>query len=87
VTVAAGDHRANRVAARATGLGIGLITFMLTWTIGARITERILTTPTSAYVAMAVALLAGAITAVNAGQRLDSATHAPPNNERPRDTR
>jgi hypothetical protein len=64
------ETRAEVVAARATGLGVGLIVFMLTWSIGARITERILDAPAHAYVAMGVALLAGALTAVGAGNRL-----------------
>jgi hypothetical protein len=64
------EARADVVAARATGLGVGLIVFMLTWSIGARITERILDAPAHAYTAMGVALLAGAVTAVRTGHRL-----------------
>jgi hypothetical protein len=70
----AAHDRADLMAARATGLGIGLIVFMLTWTIGARITERILDAPTHAYVAMATALLTGAITSVRAAHRLAAST-------------
>ncbi len=66
--------RADAIAARATGLGVGLIVFMVTWSIGARITERIFDAPAHAYVAMGMALLAGAVTTVRAGHRLGRAT-------------
>lgn len=74
----AGDTGADVVAARATGLGVGLIVFMLTWSIGARITDRILDAPAHAYLAMGVALLAGAVTAVRAGNRLVRAANGAP---------
>lgn len=64
------ESRADLIAARATGLGVGLIVFMLTWSIGARITERILDAPAHAYVAMSMAVLAGAVAAACAGHRL-----------------
>lgn len=69
----AGDQRADRVAAYATAVGIGLITFMVTWTIGARITERILDRPMSAYVAMVAALITGAVVALVASRCLGRA--------------
>ena len=69
-TTSLADQRADRIAARATGFGAGLITFMLTWTIGARITERILEAPNSAYLAMLTALVAGTITTLLVGHRL-----------------
>jgi hypothetical protein len=83
---ATADRRADRVAARATGLGIGLITFMVTWTIGARITERIFATPTNAFVAMGIAVVAGALTTLRAGQRLDPGAQITPRDERPLDS-
>ena len=67
------ESRADLIAARATGLGVGLIVFMLTWSIGARIAEQIFDAPAHAYVAMGMALLAGAVTAVRAGHRLGRA--------------
>lgn len=70
------DHRADRIAAYATGIGVGLITFMLTWTIAARITERMFDTPTSAYVAMIVAVFAGAVVATVAARRLSRTARA-----------
>lgn len=68
------DNRADLIAARATGLGIGLIVFMLTWTIGARVTEWLLDAPAHAYVAMAIALLTGTISTVRAARRLATST-------------
>jgi membrane protein implicated in regulation of membrane protease activity len=64
------DQRADRIAVHATGVGIGLMTFMVTWIIAARITERMLDTPTSAYAAMVVALVTGALVTILAGRRL-----------------
>lgn len=64
------DQRADRIAARATGIGAGLITFMLTWTIGARIAEHIFEAPTSAYVAMITAFCAGIAATLRVGHRL-----------------
>lgn len=59
----------------ATGVGIGLIGFMVTWIVGARITERILDTPTSAYVAMVVAVVTGTIVTIVATRRLGRTDH------------
>lgn len=64
------DERADRIAARVTGFGAGLIVFMLTWTIGARLIERFLEAPKSAYVAMVIALIGGAAATVWVGHRL-----------------
>jgi len=64
------SHPADRVAAIATGIGVGVIAFMLTWTIGARITEQMLERPTSAYVAMATALVVCVVVSVVAVRRL-----------------
>ena len=62
--------RSDRVAACATGIGIGLITFMVTWLVGARLTELIWGPPSSATVAMAIAVLVGILTSIVAGSRL-----------------
>jgi tetrahydromethanopterin S-methyltransferase subunit C len=66
----ASDRRADRIAVHATGVGIGLMGFMVTWIIAARITGRILDSPTSAYVAMVVALVIGAVVTILASRRL-----------------
>ena len=62
--------RSDRVAAHATGVGIGLITFMVTWLVGARGTERIWGPPSSAIVAMVTAVIVGIVTTIVAGRRL-----------------
>jgi hypothetical protein len=54
------DARADRIAARATAFGCGLMAFMITWLVAARISERMMVPPDSAYLAMGVALIAGA---------------------------
>ncbi|MBI4884292.1 MAG: hypothetical protein HY826_09600 [Actinobacteria bacterium] len=71
-TITRADDRADRVAARATGFGVGLIVFMLTWTIGARVIERFVDEPNSAYAAMAIAFIAGTAATVLVGRRLIS---------------
>jgi len=73
VNLIAQDHRPDRVAARATGLGIGLIAFMLTWTIGARATTSVLEAPANAYVAMFIAIVVGVAVTLLAGRRLQAA--------------
>lgn len=64
------DQRADRIAARVTGLGVGLIAFMLTWIISARITERVLDPPNSAYLAMAMAIAVCVGVTLRVGHRL-----------------
>jgi hypothetical protein len=62
--------RADLIAARVVGVGIGLIVFILTWTLAARMAETFLGPPLHAYVAMGVAVISGAATSVWAGIRL-----------------
>ncbi len=61
--------RADRVAARATGVGVGLLAFMVVWLIGARVTVRIWGPPSSAVVALAIAVVAGILAAVVSDRR------------------
>jgi len=70
VTTSAGDARADRVAARATGIGIGLLAFMIVWLVGARVTERIWDPPSSAVVALVVSVVVGLVVALVAARRL-----------------
>ena len=64
------DERADRVAAWATGAGIGALAFMLTWLIGNRLGEILWGRATGAWVALITSVVAGlAVTAV-AGARL-----------------
>lgn len=65
-----GGARADVIAARFTGVGFGLVAFMLAWTVGARVTDRVWGPPSGAFAAMGVALLIGAVTAFAAGRRL-----------------
>ena len=70
MTSTPGDARADRIAALATGVGVGLLAFMLVWLIGARVTERIWGPPASAVVALGAAFVAGILAAVVSGRRL-----------------
>jgi hypothetical protein len=60
------------IAARVTGIGIGLLVFMVTWLIGARLAEMIWETPVGPVIAMVTALAVGSLTAVMSGRRLAS---------------
>jgi len=64
------NARADRVAAQATGVGVGLLGFMIAWLIGARVTEQIWGPPSSAVVALVISLVVGIVVAVVAGRRL-----------------
>jgi len=64
------DDRADRIAGHATAFGVGLIVFMLTWTIGAAVTGRILGGQASAYLTMALAVVGGFVGTLKAAQRL-----------------
>jgi len=64
------DARADRVAARATGVGVGLLAFMTTWLIGARVTEQVWGPPSSAVVALVLSVVVGILVAIVAGHRL-----------------
>jgi hypothetical protein len=70
MTPAPVNATADRVAARATGVGVGLLAFMIAWLIGARVTEQIWGPPSSAVVALAISVMVGILVAVVAGHRL-----------------
>jgi hypothetical protein len=70
VTAAPRDARAERVGARATGVGVGLLVFMIVWLVGARVTDLFWGPPSSAVVALALSVVAGIVVAVVAGHRL-----------------
>jgi len=70
VTTSAADARAYRVAARATGIGIGLLAFMIVWLVGARVAGRIWGPPSSAVVALVVSVAVGTVAALVAARRL-----------------
>lgn len=54
----------------ATAVGVGLLTFMVAWLVGARIAERIWGPPVGPVAAMGVAILAGAVLGVVLARRL-----------------
>jgi hypothetical protein len=60
----------DRVAAWATGAGIGLIAFMLAWLVGNRLTGLVWGPPAGPIVAFLAAVAAGAITTLVFGIRL-----------------
>ena len=61
---------ADSVAAWAVGIGVGLITLMLTWVVGNRIATVVWDTPVGPTVAFVGAMLVGIVVAVVAGVRL-----------------
>ena len=64
------EERADRMAAWATGAGIGLISLMLIWLIGNRLTGLIWDAPLGPVIAFVAAIITGAAVAVVAGRRL-----------------
>jgi hypothetical protein len=62
--------RADLVAAWATGIGAGWISFMVTWLIMNRVTSALLPIPTAPIVAMTLAILTGLTVSVWQGRRL-----------------
>ncbi len=65
-----GSARADRAAARATGVGIGFLTLMIVWLVGARVTEQIWGPPSSAVVALVISVVAGMLAAIISSRRL-----------------
>jgi hypothetical protein len=63
-------ERADRVAAWATGAGIGLTTLMVVWLVGNRLAGLVWDPPVGPVVAFAGAVIVGAVTAVVSGRRL-----------------
>lgn len=72
MTTADRAGRADRVAAWATGVGIGLTVFMISWLVGSRITALWWKAPVAPVVAMLVALVSGTDAVVRSGHRLAS---------------
>ena len=62
--------RAEIVAARAIGVGVGLIALMLAWLIGNRVTALAWDPPVGPTVAFLGAILIGIATAILSGRRL-----------------
>ncbi|OFW66346.1 MAG: hypothetical protein A2Z12_09895 [Actinobacteria bacterium RBG_16_68_21] len=64
------ESAADRGAAIATGVGVGLIVLMVTWLVGNRITAVLVGPPVGPTVAICLAVVAGAITTVIMSRRL-----------------
>jgi hypothetical protein len=62
--------RAEVVAARAVGVGVGLIVLMLVWLVGNRLAGLVWEPPVGPTVAFAGAIVIGFTTGVIAGRRL-----------------
>lgn len=62
--------RGEIVAARAIGVGMGLIALMVSWLIGSRLAELAWEAPVGPTVAFTTAVAIGVMTAVVAGRRL-----------------
>lgn len=62
--------RPDHVAALATAAGAGLLTFMVTWLVGARIAERIWAPPAGPVAAIGVAIVAGMVLGFGLARRL-----------------
>lgn len=62
--------RADGVAAWAVGIGVGLITLMVTWIVGNRIAMVVWDTPVGPTVAFVGAILVGIVATVVAGIQL-----------------
>lgn len=66
------DRRADQVAAWATGVGIGVAVFMLTWLVANRVTDLLWAPPIAPIVAITVATVTGIVTSIRQGWRLSS---------------
>ena len=62
--------RSEIVAARAVGVGVGLIALMVAWLVGNRLTALVWAPPVGPTVAFVGAIVTGAVTAIVAGARL-----------------
>ena len=68
-TTTESNARADRGAAWAVGVGVGLLTLMITWLVGNRLFGLVLQAPLGPTIAFVAALLAGAAATIIAGQR------------------
>jgi len=66
------DARADRVAAWATGVGAGLVVFMVSWLVSNRVLTMYLAVPMGPVAAMTVAIVTGAAVTVRQGRRLSA---------------
>ena len=66
----------DRIAAVATAVGVGLIVLMITWLLGNRLIGLMWSPPVGPVVSLSLAVAAGVVTSVVAGQRLVRTTGA-----------
>ena len=71
-------ERADRLAARAVGAGIGLLTLMISWLVGERLAGLAWEPPAGPTVAFVSAVAIGVVVAVITGRRLAAATRRRP---------
>ena len=69
------DVRADRVAAWATGVGAGLVVFMVSWLVWDRVLTMFLEVPMGPVAAMTAAIATGAAVTVRQGRRLSARFH------------
>ena len=70
-----GRGTADVVAARATGVGAGLVAFMVLWLVGNRVTGVVWAPPAGPVLAMTVAVLGGIFVGWLMGRRLVRSLH------------
>lgn len=63
------DPRADIIAARAIGVGVGLLTLMIAWLVGNRLLGLVLDAPEGPTAALITALILGVLVALVVGQR------------------
>ena len=63
------DPRADIIAARAIGVGVGLLTLMIAWLVGNRLLGLVLDAPEGPTAAFITALILGVFAALVVGQR------------------
>lgn len=70
------DQRIELVAARATGIGVGLIVLMVVWLIGNRIASPIWGVPVGPTIAILVATLLGVVASIRYSKRFTDQVRA-----------
>jgi hypothetical protein len=68
-SAAESDPRADVIAARAIGVGVGLLTLMIAWLVGNRLLGLVLDAPEGPTTAFIAALILGVLAALFVGQR------------------
>jgi hypothetical protein len=69
------EHNADRVARRATAVGVGLLVLMPTWLIAVRVTALLWDPPVGPTVALLIAIATCAVVAAAMNRRLHRSIH------------